>query len=242
MSLGISYPYDIYCSSTNYTTSEQSHYGITGQQGGTFSSSPNGLSINSTTGQINASASQPGNYTITYTVDNTIPSSDPNYIYCGATTTTIQIDEDPNFTYSKSSYCQSENDFSPNFIANPGGTFTVSPSSGLSLHSGTGEIDPSLSTPGTYSLTYTTPTCSITTNPPVTVEILASPTVDAGTDFGSQNNVPGKPGKLLKKPGSGFSVGTGVIVTTPVGPLRLEVASQDFTGEWRFNLGVGWKF
>jgi len=96
--LGISYPYDIYCSSTNYTTSEQSHYGITGQQGGTFSSSPNGLSINSTTGQINASASQPGNYTITYTVDNTIPSSDPNYIYCGATTTTIQIDEDPNFT------------------------------------------------------------------------------------------------------------------------------------------------
>ena len=66
--------------------------------------------------------------------------------------------------------------------------------------------------------------------------------VDAGTDFGSQSSVPGKPGQLLKKPGSGFSVGTGVIVTTPVGPLRLEVASQDFTGEWRFNLGVGWKF
>ncbi len=66
--------------------------------------------------------------------------------------------------------------------------------------------------------------------------------VDAGTDFGSQSSVPGKPGKLLKKPGSGFSIGTGVIVTTPVGPLRLEVASQDLTGEWRFNLGVGWKF
>ncbi len=66
--------------------------------------------------------------------------------------------------------------------------------------------------------------------------------VDAGTDFGSQSSVPGKPGTLLKKPGSGFSIGTGVIVTTPVGPLRLEVASQDFTGEWRFNLGVGWKF
>ena len=66
--------------------------------------------------------------------------------------------------------------------------------------------------------------------------------LDAGTDFGSQSSVPGKPGKLLKKPGSGFSIGTGVIVTTPVGPLRLEVASQDLTGEWRFNLGVGWKF
>ena len=66
--------------------------------------------------------------------------------------------------------------------------------------------------------------------------------IDGGTTFGSQANVPGNPGELLKKPGEGFSVGTGLIVTTPVGPLRLEVASQDFSGDWRFNLGVGWKF
>ncbi len=66
--------------------------------------------------------------------------------------------------------------------------------------------------------------------------------VDGGTDLGSQGNVPGKPGDILDKPGSGFSVGSGLIVTTPVGPLRLEVATQDFTDEWRFNLGVGWKF
>ncbi len=66
--------------------------------------------------------------------------------------------------------------------------------------------------------------------------------VDAGSDLGSQSNVPGKPGKLLEKPGSGFSLGSGLIVNTPVGPLRLEAASQDLDGEWRFNLGVGWKF
>jgi outer membrane protein insertion porin family len=66
--------------------------------------------------------------------------------------------------------------------------------------------------------------------------------LDGGTTFGSQSGVPGNPGSLLNKPGSGFSVGTGVIVTTPVGPLRLEVASEDFSGDWRFNLGVGWKF
>jgi len=66
--------------------------------------------------------------------------------------------------------------------------------------------------------------------------------VDGGTTFGSQSSVPGNPGGLLLKPGQGFSVGTGLIVTTPVGPLRLEVASQDFSGNWRFNLGVGWKF
>jgi outer membrane protein insertion porin family len=66
--------------------------------------------------------------------------------------------------------------------------------------------------------------------------------IDGGTTFGSQANVPGNPGELLQKPGEGFSVGTGLIITTPVGPLRLEVASQDFSGDWRFNLGVGWKF
>ena len=65
---------------------------------------------------------------------------------------------------------------------------------------------------------------------------------DAGSAFGSQSNVPGKPGKLLEKPGSGFSVGPGVIVNTPVGPIRIEAASQDFSGNWRYNIGVGWKF
>jgi len=66
--------------------------------------------------------------------------------------------------------------------------------------------------------------------------------VDAGSDLGSQKDVPGKPGKLLKKSGSGFSLGGGVGVKTPIGPLRLDVASKDLSGDWRYTLGVGWKF
>ncbi len=65
---------------------------------------------------------------------------------------------------------------------------------------------------------------------------------DAGSDFGSQSSVPGKPGKILEKPGSGFSVGPGVVINTPVGPIRIEAASQDFSGDWRYNIGIGWKF
>ena len=65
---------------------------------------------------------------------------------------------------------------------------------------------------------------------------------DAGTTFGSQASIQGNPGGLLGKPGDGYSVGTGLIVNTPVGPLRLEIATQDFTSNYRFNLGVGWKF
>ena len=66
--------------------------------------------------------------------------------------------------------------------------------------------------------------------------------VDAGSDLGSQKNVPGKPGKLLQKSGSGYSLGGGVGVKTPIGPLRLDIASKDLSGDWRYTLGVGWKF
>ena len=66
--------------------------------------------------------------------------------------------------------------------------------------------------------------------------------VDAGTDFGSQNDVPGKPGKLLNKSGSGFSIGGGIGIKTPLGPIRLDIASQDLSGNTRYSLAVGWKF
>jgi len=65
---------------------------------------------------------------------------------------------------------------------------------------------------------------------------------DAGSDLGSQKDVPGKPGKLLQKSGNGYSLGGGVGVKTPIGPLRLDVASKDLSGDWRYTLGVGWKF
>ena len=66
--------------------------------------------------------------------------------------------------------------------------------------------------------------------------------VDAGSDLGSQKQVPGNPGELLQKSGSGYSLGGGVGVKTPIGPLRLDVASKDLSGDWRYTLGVGWKF
>ncbi len=77
---------------------------------------------------------------------------------------------------------------------------------------------------------------------PVWKMISGSLFVDAGSDLGSQKDVPGKPGKLLQKSGSGYSLGGGVGVKTPIGPLRLDVASKDLSGDWRYTLGVGWKF
>jgi len=65
---------------------------------------------------------------------------------------------------------------------------------------------------------------------------------DAGSDLGTQNDVPGKPGKLLKKVGSGYSLGAGMGIKTPIGPIRIDAASQDLSGNMRYTLGVGWKF
>ena len=65
---------------------------------------------------------------------------------------------------------------------------------------------------------------------------------DVGSDLGSQDDVPGKPGKLLSKEGSGYSLGGGLGIKTPIGPLRFDVATQDLSGNMRYTLGVGWKF
>ena len=77
---------------------------------------------------------------------------------------------------------------------------------------------------------------------PVWRMISGSLFADFGSDLGSQDDVPGKPGKLLQKSGSGYSLGGGIGVKTPIGPLRLDVASKDLSGDWRYTLGVGWKF
>ena len=65
---------------------------------------------------------------------------------------------------------------------------------------------------------------------------------DAGTVLGSGKNVTGDPGALLDKPDNGFSYGVGVVLNTPLGPLRGEMAKGNHNRNWRFNFGVGWKF
>ncbi len=77
---------------------------------------------------------------------------------------------------------------------------------------------------------------------PIWRMISANIFADAGSDLGSQKDVPGKPGELLSKQGSGFSLGSGLSFNTPIGPLRIEAASKDLQGDMRYNIGFGWKF
>ncbi len=65
--------------------------------------------------------------------------------------------------------------------------------------------------------------------------------LDAATTLGSQENVPGNPGGIRGKPGSGFGYGIGIRVKTPLGPVRVDYGFND-QGESRLNFGIGEKF
>jgi outer membrane protein insertion porin family len=65
--------------------------------------------------------------------------------------------------------------------------------------------------------------------------------LDAGSDLGSGNAVPGAPGPSRDKPGSGFGYGAGLRVQTPLGPLRIDYGFND-QGEGRIHFGIGERF
>ena len=119
--------------------------------GGTFSSTPSGLSINSSSGVVDVSESTPNNYTISYTVDGVVSS----FAF------TINQLEQSTFSYSASSF-QQIGTATPTLASGTtaGGTFSAS--TGVVINTSTGVIDLAASTiGGPYTITYTTPgTCS----------------------------------------------------------------------------------
>jgi len=120
---------------------------------GTFSASPAGLSIDPITGAVLPSASTPGIYTVSFSMPGC-----PNVV----ATTTVEISNNPTATiaytgpYSTSiSAAQTVN-----LTGTSGGVFSSAPA-GLNIDAVSGDINPSLSTAGTYTITYT-----IAANPP----------------------------------------------------------------------------
>ena len=122
---------------------------IISNPGGNISSSPPGLSIDLTNGEISPSLSLTGTYTIEYTTPGECPST-------SSTTVIINDVDDSTFSYSSNLFCNNEASVATPTITTLGGTFTSSPT-GLFINLLTGVISPSASLAGTYSVTYTTP-------------------------------------------------------------------------------------
>ncbi len=125
---------------------------LTGTTGGTYTASPAGISINASTGSINPSASTPGTYTVTYTAPAVPPCA------AAVATTQVVITDQPDATiaYNNGPFCTTQNNIPVALTGTGGGSYTASPA-GLSIDAGTGAVNGSASTAGTYTVTYSIP-------------------------------------------------------------------------------------
>ncbi|MES2285618.1 MAG: gliding motility-associated C-terminal domain-containing protein, partial [Bacteroidota bacterium] len=171
------YPSATYCISGTPQTPT-----ITGLPGGTFISSPAGLSINPSTGMITLSTSALGAYILSYITNGACPDTSSIIM------TITNANPLANFSYPGSPFCQNTSDPYPLFGSGASaGTYTASPAGLVFVHVNTGQIDLSASAAGTYTVTNTIPisgTCGFV-SATSTVVINASPVAIATTS--SQN-------------------------------------------------------
>lgn len=129
---------------------------------------------NTSTLNIGALAAGTYNYSATITDPVTGCSSSAPIVV------NVTAPDDATFNYGALAYCQEGADPTPTITGLAGGTF--SSTVGLSLTAGTGEIDLSASTPGTYTVTYTTiGTCPSSSNVSVTID--PTPTISGATSI-----------------------------------------------------------
>ena len=127
----------------------------TGTAGGTYSALPAGLSIDGSTGAITPGSSTAGAYTVTYT----IAAANGCGIVTASASVTITAIPTATISYAGTPFCSSV--INNNTITLSGtGAYTggsYSSTAGLALSIITGEVRPTNSTAGTYTVTYTIP-------------------------------------------------------------------------------------
>lgn len=64
---------------------------------------------------------------------------------------------------------------------------------------------------------------------------------DFGSDLGTADTVPGEPGVVRGKPGTGFGYGAGLRVNSPVGVIRADFGLNDQGGS-KVQFGLGQRF
>ncbi|MCH2234540.1 MAG: PKD domain-containing protein [Crocinitomicaceae bacterium] len=158
---------------------------ITGLAGGTFSytvvSGGPTLGLNTTTGGISLAGSDVGVYDITYST-----AGSPGSICPTDMTLTLTITGALSADFEFGIYCLNDTDPLPDFDVDDdgtddgsGGIFSAAPA-GLVITPGTGLVDLSASTPGTYTVTNTIdiPGCALTTfDAPITINELPDATI-----------------------------------------------------------------
>jgi len=170
----------VYSSATYCTTGSPQTPIVTGLSGGTFSSSPSGLSLNPSTGTVTLTLSAFGVYTLSYTTNGACPSTS------SITMTIDTITPSASFTYVGSPFCQNGNNPFPFFGQNASaGIFSATPSGLVFAHVNTGEINLAASTAGTYVVTNTIPASGVCTPISATYTVTIGASDDASFTYPS---------------------------------------------------------
>jgi PKD repeat protein len=131
---------------------------------------PGGTPATSTAANPTVTYSAPGIYDVILIATNDCISD----TLLVTNSVTINALDDATFNYSASGYCIDDSDPTPIVIGLAGGIF--SSTAGLSLNANSGTIDLSASTPGTYTITYTTSgTCPSSSD--INIEVYNLPVV-----------------------------------------------------------------
>jgi hypothetical protein len=141
---------------------------------GPLSPTPTGLVFaNTATGEIDLMASAPGYYEIV----NTVPTNGSCLERKGNWFIQIVEPTSATISYGATTYCKGITTLQPATVTGtPGGYFSVQPNGGLFINTTTGDINPSLSQPGTYTVKYGLPGAVCTLgDPSTTVTILPQP-------------------------------------------------------------------
>lgn len=153
---------------------------ILGISGGVFSSIPSGLIINDSTGTINLTQSQLGTYTVTYSTNSNCPNA------FSITMTITDTTPVASFTYPGSPFCEGGYNPTPTFSSGgSAGIFSASPSGLVFVNQNTGEINLSLSTPGTYTVTNLIPPSGSCLSDTATTTVEITPQQDASFEYSS---------------------------------------------------------
>ncbi len=175
----INYPGTPFCMSVN-TGQLVTLAGTNAYTGGTFSSQPEGLLLNASTGAILPSNSTAGIYSVIYTV----PANGGCSTVAAATSVRITAIPTANISYVGSPFCSTltaaQNVSLSGTNAYTAGTFTSSPV-GLTFNINSGAVYPSTSLPDTYTVTYTTPASLGCSAVPTSTTVIIKPTPAVAT-------------------------------------------------------------
>ena len=197
--------------------------------GGVFSSSPAGLNLNTSTGEVTPVGSTPQTYTISYTVSGLISQF----------ALTINVVQQSTFSYSSSSF-QQIGTATPTLAGGTtlGGSFSAP--AGVSINTSTGVIDLAASTiGGPYTITYTTPgPCASASTFDISVTAVAVELIDNNfaMEFNGTDEYTSAPNSMSAL--TGLSVSAWVYPTSYGSGAAESFVSTDSTSPRGFYIGV----